>query len=90
MRATQLASAEAVHAHSGVVVRITCRLPPEALMADSEAVSVSPHLLMADGPVEVTEVDPHAARSTVHAATDRSCRDGRVNRHPVSSRAMGG
>src|SRR5438046_1986826 len=37
MRATQLASAEAVHAHSGVVVTATCSLPPEGLMADALA-----------------------------------------------------
>ena len=72
MRVTQLASAEAVHAHSGVVVRTTCPLPPDGPMADSGAPSVRPHLLMTDGPVEVTAVDPHAASSTVHAASVRS------------------
>ncbi len=72
MCVTQLASADAVQVHSGVVVSSTCCLPPEELMADGGLARVRPHLLMVDGAVEVTAVDPHAASHVVHAATIRN------------------
>jgi hypothetical protein len=71
MRATQLASAEAVHTHSRVVVTVTSWLPPAALMGDCGLTSVRAHLLTAVGSVEVISVDPHAESNAAHAAMSR-------------------
>jgi len=87
IRATQLASAEAVHAHSGVVVSVTCSLPPDELTADSGPASVTLHLTTV-GPVEVTDVDPQAASQTVQATGSTMLLNRRVNRQTVASAAM--
>jgi len=71
MRATQLASAEAVHTQSRVVVTVTSWLPPAGLMGDCGLASVRAHLLTAVGSVEVISVDPHAASNAAHAAMSR-------------------
>lgn len=69
MRAIQVASAEALHAQSGVVVSVTCSLPPDGSIAVSGTDSVSPHLTADDGDVEVvTSVEPHAEIQAAHIA----------------------
>jgi hypothetical protein len=87
MYATQLASADAVHAHSGVVDSTTSPLPPEALMAESGPVRVSVHLT-AVGSVDVTAVDPHAASPTAQAAARTARKDFCEQRQTVASTAM--
>jgi len=86
MRATQLASAEAVHAHSGVVVSTTCSLPPAGLMAEAGAVSVNVHLSSV-GSVDVT-VDPQAASRALTTATGARRRNHRLNRPDTVSTTM--
>ena len=71
MRETQVASAEAVHTHSRVVVTMTSWLPPAGLTGDCGLASVRLHLSMAVGPVEVTSVAPHAESNAVPAARSR-------------------
>ena len=71
MCATQLASAEAVHAQSRVVVTVTCWRPPAGLMGDCGLTSVRAHLSMPVGSVEVTVVDPHAESDAVQPAMSR-------------------
>ena len=72
MCATQLASAEADHAQSRVVVSITSWRPPAALMGDCGPASVGEHLLTPLGSVEVTVVDPHAESDAVQPAMSRN------------------
>jgi len=85
--ATQLASAEAVHAHSGVVVSATCSLPPDELTAAAGAARVSAHLTGV-GSVVVTDVDPQAASSALLTARSARRSDHGVNRAVTFSRTM--
>ncbi len=56
-RATQVASAPAVHAHSGVVTSATSPLPPVAAIGDAGGESVTEHFTGV-GAVDVTAVEP--------------------------------
>ena len=88
MCATQVASAEAVHTHSRVVVSVTSRLPPAGLMGDCGLTSVRAHLSTAVGPVEVTSVDPHAESNAVHAAMSSNSSVRRVEFQAVPFKTM--
>jgi len=86
--ATQLASAVAVHAHSGVVDTMTVPTLAEAASGESGPVNVTRHLI-GDGPVEVTDVEPHAARGTRLATTSKDSRVRRLIREKYGSKDMG-
>ena len=89
MRAIQFASAEAVHAHSGVVVNVTCSLPPADSMAVSGTDRVSPHLTTDDGDVEVvTSVEPHAETQAAHTAASTACTGRRESRLTLASKPI--
>ncbi len=87
MRVTNVVSAAAVHAHSGVVVSTICPLPPVALTAESGPLSVRLHFT-GDGSEDVTAVDPQAARDTPQTMRSVRGRSERINWQIAASTTM--
>ena len=80
----QLASAEAVHVHSGWVVTATLPAPPAASIADGDAVTETAHFTgVGPSAVVVVDVEPQAATAAANTIA-RSSRTRPRSANPIA------